>query len=201
MRPTGSSIGPGKSALPVDALSPPPDGLPAWAIVSTKRHAHILRVEALMQRWAEALTLPSAEVARWRLTARLHDALRSAPVAELQRWVPLDPGPAELLHGPAAAEAARQHGDCTDAEVLDAVRWHTVGSTTWGALGRALYCADYLEPGRDFHRRRRRELATRYPEDPVGVLREVAGWRRHFADDEGWEVPAQTRQFWESLEP
>ncbi len=152
-----------------------------------------------MHRWAEQRHLPPADVARWRLAAMLHDALRSAPVEELRRWVPAATGPAELLHGPVAAEAARSHGDCTDAEVLEAVRWHTVGCTAWGDLGRALYCADYLEPGRDFHRKRRGLLADRYPEDPVGVLREVAGWRRHFAEEEGWQVPSETLRFWESL--
>src|SRR3712207_8721147 len=37
-------------------------------------------------------------------------------------------------------------------DVLEAVRHHTVGCAAWGRVGRALYMADFLEPGREFGR-------------------------------------------------
>ena len=143
--------------------------------------------------------MSAAEAERWREAGLLHDALRNAPTGVLEEWTPEFEGDVELRHGPAAAAAALHYGTCRDEEILDAVRWHTIGRVEWGALGRALYCADYLEPGRKFHRELRGELAAAFPAEPERVLREVASWRRHFAVEEGWQVPAATLRFWESL--
>ena len=47
--------------------------------------------------------------------------------------------------------------------MLDAVRYHSVGLAEWDMVGRILYCADYLEPGRTHEREWRAELAARLP--------------------------------------
>jgi HD superfamily phosphohydrolase YqeK len=83
--------------------------------------------------------------------------------------------------------------------VLDAVRYHSLGLSEWDMVGRILYCADYLEPGRPFLQEQRAELARRLPSDPGGVLREVARSRLLHLVESGWPVLEPTYRFWNSL--
>lgn len=173
-------------------------GLPEWAIVSPARRAHIERVAALITDWSTALHLPTGETARWLRSTWLHDALRDAPEAEMRRWAPHIDGPVELRHGPAAAARAELEGE-TDADVLSAVRWHSVGWNGWGRAGRALYCADFLEPGRTFDRADRAVLADSFPDDPEVILREVVRRRFAYADTQGWGHPPESLAFRRSV--
>ena len=52
----------------------------------------------------------------------------------------------QLLHGPVAAEEARQDLGMDDSDVYEAVFWHTTGKSGWCPTGVALYFADYSEP-------------------------------------------------------
>jgi HD superfamily phosphohydrolase YqeK len=135
---------------------------------------------------------------RWLRAVWLHDALRDAPEEELARWASSTPGPPELRHGPASAARAKAEGE-TDRGILDAVRYHSVGLAEWEMVGRVLYCADYLEPGREFARERRAELAARFPEEPAGVVREVAMLRLSRLVTSGWPIPEPTVRFWNHL--
>lgn len=172
--------------------------LPAWARVGRKRLAHIERVAALVARWAERMQVGPGEQARWLRAAWLHDALRDAPDEELDRWAPDSRGPAALRHGPAAAARAKAGGE-TDRGVLDAVRYHSVGLAEWDRVGRVLYCADFLEPGRSFDAAERAALGERFPADPGGVLAEVARRRLRYAVQSGWTIPEPTYRFWNAL--
>ncbi|HEX5632194.1 MAG TPA: HD domain-containing protein, partial [Gemmatimonadales bacterium] len=154
--------------------------IPAWARMSEARVEHVVRVAQLVDGWAHAMLVPEPERHRWLRAVWLHDALRDAPEPELQEWASATPGPVELKHGPAAAARAKADGE-VDRGVLDAVRYHSVGLAEWDMVGRVLYCADYLEPGRDFDVERRAALATRFPEDCAAVLREVVQARLHHA--------------------
>lgn len=170
--------------------------LPAWAVVSGKRRAHIERVTTLLLAWADALQLPPREREAWRDAGAWHDALRDAPPADLAP-PDVDPTlPPGAWHGPAAAQRLQREGESRE-DVLEAIRWHTVGDARWKQTGRALYCADYLEPGRRFAKRERRALAQEFPEDRDGVLREVVRMRLDNARREGKEVHARTLAFWE----
>lgn len=142
--------------------------------------------------------MPDNERHRWLRAVWLHDALRDAPAEELERWASTTPGPTELRHGPASAARAKAEGE-TDRGLLDAVRYHSVGLAEWDMVGRILYCADYLEPGRDYAREWRAELVDRLPKDPRGVLREVAVARVSHLVKSGWPIPEPTFRFWNSL--
>lgn len=173
-------------------------GLPAWAVVASDRLAHIERVVDLVERWAEAMAIAPAERARWRSAAWLHDALRDLPEAGLRQLVPEATGPVDLLHGPAAAARAEQEGE-KDRGVLDAVRYHSVGFAGWDMVGRVLYAADFLEPGRPFDREDRAVLADRFATAPRDVLCEVARRRMAWLVRAGWQIPEPTWRFWNSL--
>jgi HD superfamily phosphohydrolase YqeK len=159
---------------------------------------HIQRVAELAAGWAEQMGIPDSERNRWLRAVWLHDALRDATPEELAKWAASTPGPPALWHGPASAAHAKAQGE-VDRGVLDAVRYHSVGLAEWDMVGRILYCADYLEPGRDFDRAGRAELALRLPEDPDGVLRRVARLRLTHIIESGWPVLEPTVRFWNSL--
>ena len=177
------------------------DPLPSWAVVKPKRLEHIRRVAALRDPWSAAMSLPKPERERWLRAGWLHDALRDAPLEELKRLVPGCDWDEELLHGPAVANKARtaSEGRETDDEVLEAVRWHSVGCAEWGMTGRALYCADFLDPERKFDREARAELARLFPKDPDVVFRDVVRRRVEWTERSGWPLLEPTRLLWRSL--
>lgn len=152
----------------------------------------------LVSDWAEEMGVPDSERNRWLRAVWLHDALRDAPEAELDRWAPTTPGPAELKHGPASAARAKADGE-VDRGVLDAVRYHSIGLAEWDMVGRILYCADYLEPGRAFEAEWRAKLAELLPREPARVLREVAQARLTHTVKSGWPLLEPTVRFWNSL--
>jgi HD superfamily phosphohydrolase YqeK len=172
--------------------------LPAWAAVTPERLEHIVRVATLAAEWAETIGVPDSERNRWLRAVWLHDALRDAPEGVLHEWAASTPGPPELRHGPASAARAKADGEI-DRGVLDAVRFHSLGLAEWDMVGRVLYCADYLEPGRDFQAIDRAALAARFPRDSRSVLREVARRRIAHLVDSGWPLFDPTVRFWNSL--
>jgi HD superfamily phosphohydrolase YqeK len=155
-------------------------------------------VAELAGRWAQEMDVPEGERQRWLRAVWLHDALRDAPEDELRRWAPDATGPEELRHGPASAARAKTEGE-TDRGVLDAVRYHSIGLAEWDMVGRILYCADYLEPGRKYAREWRAELAERLPSQPAAVLREVAQARVGHMVSSGRPLLEPTVRFWNSL--
>jgi HD superfamily phosphohydrolase YqeK len=160
-------------------------GWPAWGRGSAARRAHVERVAALLAQWAEAMGVAAGERERWLRAAYLHDALREGP------------HPNRLAHGPAAATRAAAEGEA-DAGVLDAVRYHTTGYAGWDDVGRMLYLADYLEPGRNLAPD---ELAwaDRVPRERDAVLRDVARRRVGRVLAAGWPLPPETVAFWNAL--
>ena len=172
--------------------------IPSWARMSPKRLAHVTRVAALAHRWATAMAVAPEERDRWLRAAWLHDALRDADDATLAAAAPDVQGPIELRHGPAAAARAEQDGE-RDQGVLLAVRYHSVGWPEWDMVGRVLYCADFLEPGRTFDPAGCAALAERFPSDPVGVFREVVTRRLVYLIRSGWTMPDATFRLWNSL--
>jgi HD superfamily phosphohydrolase YqeK len=174
--------------------------LPDWAAVSPRRLAHIERVAALMADWAAQLKLPPAEAARWSAAAYLHDALRDEPHDDLRSTVPvsLRDLPGSLLHGPAAAERLRRTG-VSDEPLLRAIAFHTVGHPDLDRLGRALYIADFTEPGRSYQPVRLAALRARMPHALDDVLRDVVRMRIAHLLDEGRPMRAETAAFWNAI--
>ncbi|HEX6751617.1 MAG TPA: HD domain-containing protein [Longimicrobium sp.] len=173
--------------------------LPDWTRAKPTRREHMARVAALMREWATELGLGDDEVARWAAAGYLHDALRDADPDELRPLVPAEfrELPGKLLHGPAAAE--RLAGDADD-ELLDAVRCHTLGCPRFRTLGRALYLADFLEPGRTFAPEWTEQLRRRMPREMDAVLREVVESRIGHVMRGGGTVHPETKAFHAQVE-
>jgi HD superfamily phosphohydrolase YqeK len=172
-----------------------PSVLPSWAIITEKRRAHVTRVVALLDAWADAMAIPPEEATAWHDAGRWHDALRDADEPSLRAITNDAVRPFGLLHGPAAALCLTRDGE-QRAEVLEAIRWHTVGQVTWSRVGRALYMADFLEPGRAFMQADRAFLAHRVPSAFDEVFRQVVRLRLEWALREGKSLEAETVSLW-----
>ena len=172
--------------------------LPVWSQTTEKRRAHISRVTALLDDWAAQLDVSDAEKQAWHDVGVLHDALRDATEEELRRLTGDKGRPWQTLHGPAAADRLAKEGE-QRAEVLDAIRWHTLGSAHWGRTGKALYMADFLEPGRPFLRADRAFLAAHAMHDFDGVFRQVVRTRIEWTVREGKMLFPETADLWNSI--
>ena len=169
--------------------------LPAWADVGEKRLAHIARVTALLDEWARALRLRGDEARLFHDAGVLHDALRDAPEDRLRALTGDATSASNMLHGPAAAVMLERAGE-TRRALIEAVRWHTIGHADWQLVGRALYMADYLEPGRKFSPADRAFLAAHAPHDFDGVFRQVVRARLEWSLRDGKELFPTTVAMW-----
>jgi predicted HD superfamily hydrolase involved in NAD metabolism len=171
--------------------------LPDWSKVSERRYAHMQRVSLLLGSWADALDLPEHDRIRWRAAGYLHDALRETPPDEVRPRVPqpLQSVAGKLLHGPAAAARLREHG-LKDEAFLRAVAYHTLGHPDLDQLGRALFIADYIEPGRRYEPQQLATLRARMPGAHAEVLVEVLRARIARLLREGRAMRPETVAFW-----
>jgi len=172
--------------------------LPAWAVVSDRRRQHIARVTALLDQWADAMHLDDDEQRLWHDAGRWHDALRDADEATLRTLVPDASMPAPMLHGPAAATRLRAEGERRE-PLLHAIAHHTTGSADFARAGKALYMADFLEPGRSFAAADRAFLARHVADDFDGVFRQVVRSRIEWTLREGRTLYPETVTLWNQL--
>jgi 2-amino-4-hydroxy-6-hydroxymethyldihydropteridine diphosphokinase len=174
--------------------------LPHWTEARPKRRAHMSRVAGLLGEWAALLQLPPHEHARWTATGWLHDTLRDAAPETLRNQLdePLRSLPPFFLHGPAAAARLEREG-VHDADLLDAIRFHTLGSPGLARLGRALITADFLEPGRPQLPVWRAALRARMPGALEQVFREVVARRLHVTLERGRPLRHEFVAMWNDL--
>jgi HD superfamily phosphohydrolase YqeK len=174
--------------------------LPQWAQAGRARREHIERVATLLGSWAETLDLSPDDQTRWRAAGYLHDALRDAPPDTLREHVSesFRSIGGKLLHGPAAAARLRADG-IDDEPLLRAVAYHTIGHPELDTLGRALFIADYIEPGRKHEPAKLAALRARMPADFGDVLREVLRARMSRVITEGRPIRSETAAFWNAV--
>jgi HD superfamily phosphohydrolase YqeK len=181
-------------------MTPKPTALnlPAWSIATPKRREHIERVTSLLDRWADAMSIAAIERAAWHDAGLWHDSLRDADESLLRKLSVDAASPVEILHGPAAASHLEALGE-PRRDVLDAIRWHTLGNPGWARTGQALFMADFLEPGRKFMVAERAWLAQMVPEDFAGVFRQVVKSRLEWSLREGKGLHPETVAMWNAV--
>lgn len=136
------------------------------SLVDQKRLRHIVGVAETAVGLARRFGI---DPTRARVAALAHDMDRSTPEEELRRYCELhgveltayERSVPVLLHGPVAAHRLEHAYGVTDAEIIFAVRHHTLGDGGFGAVGLVLFASDFLEPNRDAisERERQRILA------------------------------------------
>ena len=174
--------------------------LPDWTVARKKRRAHMARVAELLREWGEVRREDPLDVERWVAVGYLHDALRDADPGRLRDAMsnPMDQLPDEVIHGPASADRLRR-GGVTDEPLLTAIAFHSLGSPDFDDIGKALYVADFLEPGRRLQPKWRGRLRDEMPESLDSVAQAVVGKRVQFLIKKGRPVPPETLGLWNVL--
>ena len=169
--------------------------LPHWARLGEWRRQHVTRVAQLLDDWAR--TSAPEQVTQWRAAGYLHDCLRDAAPAELRAVLggTCADWPDALLHAPAAAARLQAEG-VNDRALLHAIRFHPIGHAGFDSIGRALYLADFMEPGRDFASEWLAALRARMPQELPAVLAEVTAARIRHQLDGGRAIRTETVEFW-----
>lgn len=123
--------------------------------LSEKRFAHTMGVaetaKSLAKVWGE-------DCSRAFVAGLVHDCAKEIPFDETVRLLRengYEPDEDELLapgilHAPLGAIVAKDEFGIEDAEILDAVRFHTTGRPAMSTLEKIIYIADFTEPGRKY---------------------------------------------------
>lgn len=69
---------------------------------------------------------------------------RGLKIAFVEKYQPI------LLHAYLGAALAKEKYGVTDPEILDAIKWHTVGTENMTLLAKIIYLADMIEPHREY---------------------------------------------------
>lgn len=188
----------------------PPDRLDALArsLLSDERYDHSLRSADTA---VDLCARYGLDVERGRVLGITHDVCKEFPRAEQERlaaghWETLPPymlTEGRFLHGPAAAVYLAKLGAVRDAELLDAITWHTTGRPGMGDLGLALYAADKLEPGRSSWRDGLRARLDAGEFDGPSGLRSlaaaVAALTMDYVASQGWPIAPGTLVLYNAL--
>lgn len=117
------------------------------------RVKHTLGVAETAVRLAKKYGIDPAKA---EIAALLHDCAKYMSVEEMQSLISTemrDSDPEEfntpsLLHAPAGSVLAKEKYGVLDAEILSAIRKHTIGDTDMSPLDALIYTADFIEPNR-----------------------------------------------------
>ncbi len=123
------------------------------SMLSPERFAHSLGVRDTAAKMAEIF---GADVKKAEIAGLLHDNAKNldSPYERCDDLeVELDAFEKEnigLVHAKLGAETAKCEFGITDPEVIDAIRWHTIGRKNMSLLEKIVFVADLAEPGRKF---------------------------------------------------
>lgn len=123
--------------------------------LTEQRYIHTLRVMETAIQLADRF---GADPIKAEIAAIFHDYAKfrdKEEMADLIRQVEVIPKDLldyhhELWHAPVGAYLVEQEVGIRDAEVLEAIRYHTTGRVGMSVLEKVIYLADYIEPGRQF---------------------------------------------------
>ena len=118
-----------------------------------KRYQHSLRVSLVAEKIAEYYKLPSEQV---KILGLIHDCAKDYPVDELKKLInkyhikldKVSDKIPKIWHAYVGAELAKEIFQIDDEEMLDAIRYHSTASSKLGLVGKIIYIADKIEPGR-----------------------------------------------------
>lgn len=113
--------------------------------LSAERFKHTCGVVFKALEYNSVLGLPYEKVF---LSALLHDCAKY--LNKVHCGVPLDCIGTPVMHAFNGAEEARINYGITDGEIISAIRYHTTGKPAMSLLDKLIYCADLVEPSRDF---------------------------------------------------
>ncbi len=124
--------------------------------LSEKRFKHSLGVAEEAERLADKY---GADKKKAYLAGLVHDVAKEIDTDSARNMLkdrfgirvdPVTYNVPKLLHAPLGACLAQTEFGIFDAEILDAVKYHTTAKADMSLLTKIIYMADYIEPKRDF---------------------------------------------------
>ncbi|PTW01303.1 putative HD superfamily hydrolase involved in NAD metabolism [Halanaerobium saccharolyticum] len=124
-------------------------------LLGDERYQHTKLVLKSALKLADQLGLDLKKV---ETAALLHDIAKSKSSVELKeilknsKWEPdqLEAEILPVLHAPAGAVLAEEIFGVNDPEILEAIRFHTLGHPEMGKIAQVIYAADFISEDRDF---------------------------------------------------
>lgn len=122
------------------------------SLLPEKRYNHVLRVVDMAKKLARVHGINSQKA---EIAAYLHDVSKFFTMEEMKNFVWTyehlkDYQVGELLHGFAGAIYARNRFRIEDLDILNAIRYHTIGRKGMSDLEKLIYISDAVEEGRDY---------------------------------------------------
>lgn len=123
--------------------------------LSKYRYEHTKRV---LKAALELAEIYNADIEKVRIAAVLHDIAKNIKINQIKnilgksKWEidALEWSLNSVLHAPAGAEIAKLEFGIDDYEILEAIRYHTLGHPDMELTAQIIYAADFIEDGRSF---------------------------------------------------
>lgn len=124
--------------------------------VKEKRFIHILGVVNMSIKLAKIYAVDTEKV---KIAALLHDVCKEMNIDEMKKiffenfrdeFPKEDIENIEILHAPVGAYWVEKNLNIKDREILDAIKYHTVGNKNMSLVEKIIYIADAIEMGRDY---------------------------------------------------
>lgn len=122
------------------------------SLLTEKRYNHVLEVVKMAKELARTHGVNSQKA---ELAGYLHDVSKFFKVEDMKEYVKRNSTVneyelGELLHGFAGAIYARNRFHIEDMDVLNAIRYHTIGRRGMSELEKVIYLADAIEETREY---------------------------------------------------
>jgi predicted HD superfamily hydrolase involved in NAD metabolism len=126
-----------------------------------KRYTHSINVAEVCVKLAKKYNLNNLDIEKAHITGILHDVMKEQPPEELHERIknssfmePPDPVELEthaLWHALAGSCYVRDELKITDEDIINSIRFHTIGRPGMTVLEKIIYLGDLISKDRDFH--------------------------------------------------
>lgn len=176
----------------------------AKQVLKTSRYAHSVRVAEYAARLAEIYCNENISVKSAYAAGLAHDICKNLSDDEILKIVKddgfgidaIEKEKPNLLHGRAAAVILKDKFGVNDKSFLDAIAFHTFGCENIDSLGKIIYIADKIEPGRPDTEDFRNFAET---ESLNNLMLKIIKWRNAYVLQNGGTVHILTRKMYEHL--
>ncbi|UTC67923.1 MULTISPECIES: nicotinate-nucleotide adenylyltransferase [unclassified Treponema] len=177
----------------------------AKSVLNESRYAHSVRVAEYARHLAEEYKTEGVPPALAYFTGLAHDICKKCSDEELVKLVESDnlgiddieKTRLNLLHGRAAAVVLQKKFGINDKSVLKAAAFHTFGYEGIDALGKIVYIADKIEPGRPNTENFREMVKSSSLNE---LMLAVLNWNLSFIEKKSARVHPETKKMYEQIQ-
>jgi len=122
-------------------------------LLPQRRYQHTLGVIEVAKKLAKQYGVDEEKA---EIAALLHDVAKNMSLSEMHSYIECEETLecyghlGELLHGFAGSTYAKKNLGITDLDILNAIKYHTIGRRNMSDLEKIIYIADAIEPNRNY---------------------------------------------------